>query len=645
MARRLPGLERVLDVPSLAAVAYGEIGSSIFFALGIVALYGLGLTPWVLLGVGGLFFVVALAYAEGVAALAEPGGAAAFVRRAFNDPAGFATGWLLFLDYLIVIALAALFLPHYAAAAFGWETLKDGPWDAVTAIAVIAAIAVVRLVRRARLYTVAIVVAAIALAAEVLLIVLGFTQLVSTGDLTAATDVGTAPSWDSLFFSLALAALAYTGLETVANLGAEAREPGRSLPISIFTAIGAVVVVTTLVAVVGVAAYPFVPDEAAPDAVSSALASKWLDAPLVGIAAALEGRVADAVADALRVFVGITGVVVLVGAITTSISGIGRLAYALGTRAMLPHAFARLNERTLIAPASIVVSAALACVFLLAAVAHGDTAEFLASLYSFGILLAFSAAQLAVLRLRFAEPALERPFRVRGQIRVRGALVPIPVVVGLVLTAGLWIAAMATHEAARVLGPLWLAIGAGIYVAVRIQEREPLLGRVEPAPPDLHPAPEGAYRHILVPVKLGPLGDEVLATALRLAEEEGASITVLHVLRVPLELSFDAPLADQEERAREAIESARELAEEHGVAVRGRIIRARSIAEAIEEEARAADADLIILGSAPRWRRRSRFFSPTVDHVLRNADAHVMVIAYPEGVLEAAEAMYAPAQD
>jgi hypothetical protein len=55
MARRIVGLQRVLDVPSLAAVAYGEIASSLYFALGVVALQALGLTAWVLLAVGVLF--------------------------------------------------------------------------------------------------------------------------------------------------------------------------------------------------------------------------------------------------------------------------------------------------------------------------------------------------------------------------------------------------------------------------------------------------------------------------------------------------------------------------------------------------------------------------------------------------------------
>src|SRR6266581_1690484 len=149
MARKLPRLQRVLDAPALFSIAYGEIASSIYFALGF--------TPAVLLLTGALFLVVSLSYAEGTAAIRETGGAATFVRIAFNDFWGFVTGWVLFLDYLIVIALSALFLPHYAAGAF--FTKVHRPWDVVIGCGAIAAIAVVRLVHRTRLHRWALIVA------------------------------------------------------------------------------------------------------------------------------------------------------------------------------------------------------------------------------------------------------------------------------------------------------------------------------------------------------------------------------------------------------------------------------------------------------------------------------------------------------
>src|SRR5207248_11615333 len=101
MARKLPQLQRVLDAPALASVAYGEIASSIYFALGVIALHALGFTP-VVLGVAGvLFLIVTLSYAEGTAFIRETGGAATFVRVAFTDLAGLPTAWVLVLDSLL----------------------------------------------------------------------------------------------------------------------------------------------------------------------------------------------------------------------------------------------------------------------------------------------------------------------------------------------------------------------------------------------------------------------------------------------------------------------------------------------------------------------------------------------------------------
>ncbi|MER3411322.1 MAG: hypothetical protein C4305_02670, partial [Thermoleophilia bacterium] len=156
--------------------------------------------------------------------------------------------------------------------------------------------------------------------------------------------------------------------------------------------------------------------------------------------------------------------------------------------------------------------------------------------------------------------------------------------------------------------------------------------------PDERELPERPLARILVPMKLGPIGEEMLATAVKLAEERGSSVEALYVIRVPFDKPLDAPLPDEEARAAASLEEARLLGEEHGVQVSGRVVRARAIGEAIVEEARRVGADLIVLGSAPRWRRQSRFFSPTVEYVLRKAPCEVLVVAFPEAALVEEEA-------
>jgi basic amino acid/polyamine antiporter, APA family len=634
MAKKLPGLRRTLDRTAIASVAYGEIASSLYFALGLVALYALGLTPWVLLAVGALFVLVSLSYAEGTAAIPETGGAATFVRRAFNDPAGFFTGWLLFLDYLIVVALAALFVPHYFGSAVGWDGITDKPYDIVAGVGVILGVALVRVVRRPGLYRLAIVIAGAAFASHLLLIVLGFSLVFSLDALGHGVDLGTAPTWGAIAFALPLAMLAFTGLETVANLAAETKEPGRTLPRSLFLGIGLAVLVSVAIGAVGISAYPSHPDPHGPGGYSSDLGTEWLRAPLVGIVASFDASLPNLLVDVLRGIFGLTGALILVAVVTTSFSGAGRLAYSLGQYEMLPRPFGVLSRRSLISPAAIVSAAAISSTLLIVGDLVGREVRFLASLYSFGVLIAFTAAQLAVIQLRFSEPDLERPFRVPGNIRIRGRPVPVAALVGAPLTLAIWVAALYTHEATRIAGPVWLVLGAVIFVAVRRSHGEGLLERVEPAVPDLVPAPEGQYRRILVPMKLGPIGEEVLATAIKLAEEEGGTVSAIHVISVPLDRPLEAEMHEAEERAEASLAEAKLLASEHGVEVEAEVVRARTIGAAIVDEARDRNADLIVLGSAPRWRRQSRFFSPTVDYVLRKAPCEVMVVAYPQGVLE-----------
>jgi len=627
MARKLPRLQRVLDAPALASVAYGEVASSLYFALGIVALHALGLTPVVLAIVGVLFLVVTMSYAEGTTSIGESGGAATFVRVAFNDLAGFMTGWALFLDYLIVIALSALFFPHYLGLAIGVHSIAQRPGDVIVGCVVIAVIAFVRLFRRTRLYSFTLVVPILDLVTQLLLVLLGFAFLFSPSALTRGLHVGVQPSWHQIAFALPLAFLAYTGLETVANFAEETRRPGRDLPRSLFLGIGAVVVVTVLIALVGLSAYPAQNG-------TTQLGTTWLRAPLMGIVYALGPHVAYWVERVLRVYVGLTGALILLVAAATSNSGFGRLAHSLAEHGQLPRRFGRLSRRSLHSPETVIAAASISMALLLTTEFTTNPVGFLASLFSFGVLVAFTAAQLAVIRLRFSKPDLERPFRVPLSIRIRGADVPIPTVLGALATTAIFVAAMVTHIGARYGGPIWLAVGVVVYLMVRRGRGTGLLEHVEPV--EEAELPQAEFSKILVPMKLGEIGEEMVATAVKLAQERDAAVVALHVIRVPLDQPLDGPMYDEEERAAASLAEAAALGEDLGVKVEGHAIRARSIGEAIVKATEETGADLIVLGSAPRWRRQSRFFSPTVDYVLRKAPAEVLVVAFPQGVLEEA---------
>jgi basic amino acid/polyamine antiporter, APA family len=624
VARKLPGLRRELDARALFSVAYGEVASSIYFALGVLAAHALGFTPVVLLAVGLLFLLVSFSYAEGTAALPETGGAATFVRRALNDLAGFMTGWALFLDYLIVIALSALFLPHYLAGALRVQALDQNPWDVVVGVSVIALVAAVRLIRRPSLYGFGIIVPALDLLTQLLLVVLGFALVFSPHALTRGMSLGTHPTWHAIAFSLPLAMLAFTGLETVANLAEEARRPGVDLPRSLFGGIATVVTVYVAIAVVAISAFP---------GANTELGGRWIRSPLLGVAQRIGSELPYGLGGALRFYVGITGALILFAAVTTSISGFSRLAYSLGEHGQLPRSFGRLSRRANVSSQAILAAALISSAIVIATSFIKHDVTFLASLFSFGVLLAFTAAQLAVIKLRIDEPDLPRPYRAPFNVRIGGADIPLPAIFGSIATFAIWLLALATHPAARYAGPAWLAVGLVVFVAVRHAHGEGLMERV--TAPDERPVERRVeFRRILVPMKIGIIGEEMLATAVKLASEHGAEVQALHVIRVPLESPLDAPMLDEGERAEASLAEAKLLGADHDVVVEGTTVRARAIGQAIVAHANEVGADLIVLGSAPRWRRQSRFFSPTVDYVLRKAPCEVLIVAFPQSVMD-----------
>src|SRR2546427_9852380 len=74
VVRRPAKMPRTLGPSALFAACYGNVGSSIYYALGVTAAFALGLTPLALILAGFIFVTTALNYAEGTAALAHAGG-------------------------------------------------------------------------------------------------------------------------------------------------------------------------------------------------------------------------------------------------------------------------------------------------------------------------------------------------------------------------------------------------------------------------------------------------------------------------------------------------------------------------------------------------------------------------------------------
>src|SRR4051794_35742860 len=288
------GLQRTVGVPGLFATAYGNVGSSIYYALGLVAAHALGLTPVVFMLAGGLFALTAKTYAEGAAMFPEAGGPSSFARHAFNELASFFAGWALTLDYIITVAISAFFVPHYLGAF--WPALNHNPGDIIGGIAVIALLPRLNIRGLGGAAKLHLVLALVDLATQILLVVAGAFLVLNPSLLIDQIHLGTAPSYSELIFALSVAMVAYTGIETVSNMAEEARDPGTEVPKATNLVVLAVLGVYAGISVVALSALPVENGE-------TPLGTTYANDPVLGIVSAF--GLHGGVLTAARSYVGI----------------------------------------------------------------------------------------------------------------------------------------------------------------------------------------------------------------------------------------------------------------------------------------------------------------------------------------------------
>ena len=624
--RRQQGLERVLGAPALFATAYGNVGSSIYYALGVTAVFALGLTPVVFVIAGIFFSATALTYAEGTVRYPEAGGSASFARHAFNELASFGAAWAQMLNYVITIAISAFFVPHYLS--IFWGPLKQNPWDIIGGSAVIVVLVLLNIVGIQESARLNIFLALIDFATQLLLVLLGFALIFNPSTLVDNVHLGTAPTWSQFFLAIPVGMIAYTGIETVSNLAEETRDPVKSIPRSIGWVAVAVYAIYFTLPLIALSALPV---EHIGGKLTTLLAVKpehggFQNDPVLGVVENL--GIGGALLSVLKVYVGILAATILFIATNAGIIGASRITYSMATYRQLPEVFRRLHPKFKTPWLSLLVFAGFVSILVLL---PGET-KFLGTMYSFGAMLSFTVAHAAVIQLRRRFPGEELAFRARPNLHFRGVDWPLFAVFGGTATALAWLVVVVQSPGTRYAGLGWLVAGFATYFVYRRRiVREPLTETVR-APIPMGPALALEYRNVLVPVIERPESEEAVDLACRLATERGASIVTLTVVEVPLNLPLDAPQPPEvEERVHELLDEARAIGESYGVHVIGRLLRARRAGRAIVDEAERRNSEIIVMGAPrrPALRRSGRVFGDTVDFVLKHAPCRVMVAAAP----------------
>jgi basic amino acid/polyamine antiporter, APA family len=631
-------LRRGLGVPWLVAVVYSTVGFSIYFALGVVADRGLGLTPLIFLVAGLLFVLTAMTYVEGAAMFRERGGSSTFARHAFNELVSFVAGWAILIDYVILIALAALSVPHYLDPIS--SSLSDPGEEIAVAAVVIALVCILNVLDLSgRRHQGALALFAIAdLLLQLAVIVVGALVVMHPDRLTDGIDLFTSPGVEDIAYAAVLAMLAYAGLEAAADLAEEVEVEPRDLRRIVTVGAIAVPLVYAGIAAIALMAVPVIN---APGGPETALGEQLIEAPVLGVVSAYDPAW---LGDVMRWMVALVAAPLLVWAANTWMLGLSRHIYTLAINRQIPSWLGKLGPRHGTPYVAILVSGVIALGLVLP-----TDVRALAGIYAFGAMLAITIAHLSIVRLRYTEPDRERPFRIPMNVRFGQGEVPLPAVLAAVLSLGAFASVIAFHSGARWVGGGWMVFGLLAYIVYRkLFEETTLTKRVLVAPEDLaRQVREVEYASILVPVFGTELDDDIIGTAGRLAtseDEGGAHLDLVYVVEVPLTLPLDARLSEEEEeRARVALERAREVAEEYAdVEVTTELVPARTVGAGIVETARRRGAEVIVMGGEPPTKirggailggigaARPAEIGEVTEYVLKKAPSQVLLTAPPE---------------
>jgi APA family basic amino acid/polyamine antiporter len=610
------GLERVLGTGALFSTAYGNVGSSIYYALGLVAIFALGMTPVVFLIAGVIFACTAATYTEATTMFPEAGGSSSFARHAFNEFWSFFAAWGQMLNYIITVAISAFFVPHYLGVF--WEPLGRSPADVVGGIIVVAILGVINVVGVKESASLNVFLALTDFGTQLVLVVIGIVLVFSPDTLVDNIDLWDAPTLSNFLIAIPVGMVAYTGIETISNMAEEARDYGKTIPRAMAGVVVAVFAIYTFLPAVALSAMPVVNGETA--LAQSKEEGGYADDPILGVVANMDLGVFQ---HAAEIYVGILAATILFIATNAGMIGVSRLTYSMGQYRQLPERLRALHPRFRTPYVAIITFGLVACVTILP-----GQADFLGTIYAFGAMLSFTIAHLSVIALRINQPDAERPWRGPGTLRFRGYELPLFAVFGGTGTAIAFVVVTVLNFETLVAGTIWLTIGITTYVIYRRRHGLSLTEThkvVVPKPVVEH---EVEYESVLVAFEDDHYSPEAVSTAVRLAARRRRGIHVLVTITVPTNSPINATMPEQEAKASSIIDSAR-VRGGRRVSGHWEKVRPGQAGRRVVEEAREIRARAVVMPLPPR-RTGASLFGRTLETVLSERPCRVIIDSTPK---------------
>lgn len=618
MAQRIPrdeSLSRVHGVGALFSAAYGNVGSSIYYALGVTAAFALGLTPVAFVISGLIFAATAATYAEATVMFPEAGGSSSFARHAFNEFVSFVAAWGQMLNYTITVAISSFFVPHYLAVF--WPALGHSPGDVIGGAVLVVGLALLNIRGTEESSKLNLILAVADIATQVVLVGIGIVLVLNPQVLIDNVHLGVAPTWSKFALGIAVGMIAYTGIETISNMSEEAKDAARTIPRAVGLVVAAVLGLYLLIPIVALSAMPVVHTAAG---YHTELGSKFADDPILGIVENL--GLSGGPTEVLRYYVGVLAAVILLIATNAGLIGVSRLTYSMGQHRQLPEGLRQVHPKYRTPYIAIIIFAGVAILTML----PGKT-NFLATMYSFGAMLSFTIAHIAVIKLRKSQGHLERTWKPPLNVHAFGFDLPMTAVLGGLGTFGAWIVVMALNPSTLFVGTGWMIAGIVVYVLYRRHQGLPLTRTVKVVLPEPLGVEEVEYQSVLVAFEDDEsFSPEMVATAVKLASKRRRGIHVHSMMTVPTDLPLNAELPEAEAEAQRRVEEAKLIG---GARVTGHVARVRpgQAGYSVAEEAAEIQAAAIVVGL--RYRNGVPQYDKTLQTVLGERPCRVIVVSEP----------------
>lgn len=607
-------LRRVVGASELFAIGYGDVGSSIYYSLGATALYALGATPIALFIAGCVFICTALTYAELASTFPEPGGSATYSRYAFNDLVSFIAGWGLLLDYLLTLAISAFTIPPYLKHIFnmfGIEPYITGEMHTVAVVAIILFLLVINYIGIRSSGRFSLILAIFTIVTQAGIVLMGTLLVLNLPYVYEHMRIGVAnaswsPDWWQFWKGTAMAMVAYTGIEAISQLAAEAKKPAITIPRAIKWTIAVVIFLYLGLASVGLSVVS--PEE---------LGTKYLEDSIGGIAMnfPVGGKI-------LGPWVGVTAAIILLICANAGLIGCSRLIFSMGSNYQLPRIFFRLSARFRTPDVALLVFSILA---ILVVVWSRNQMLVLADLYNFGAQIAFFFAHISLLTLRIRNPALPRPYRAPFNIPLgKKRSVPLTAVFGAFASFSVWMLVVVTKPDGRVAGLGWMLIGLLIYSFFRKKKNLPIAGPVHVEEIKIPEYKQMHIKNILVNVNSRGCM-EGLQTALQLAQHHKAKITAVFVLKVHEAVPMESELRGLEALGDQALKKAEAIAHEYHMKLELEFVRSRSVKSALLDLIRKERFDLVVLCDGKNEFLGSGGFADTSEKFMKAAPCRVIL--------------------